>query len=56
MSGTQDTTALTSNVRSPRPYGDGRYGESIYGQWTGFYLTVPPPCAPTWTPKQDCGG
>jgi hypothetical protein len=51
------------NVRTPRPYGDGVYGESLYGRWDGAYVIEAPcapswgaqaPCTPTWAPAAPC--
>jgi hypothetical protein len=42
-----------SNVRVPRPYGAGYYGESLYGQWEGKYL-IDAPCTPAWGEQAPC--
>ena len=44
----------TDNVRPPRPYGAGFYGERLYGLWPGTFVLVMP-CTPAWVPKPLCG-
>jgi hypothetical protein len=36
-----------TNVRVPRAYGAGHYGESLYGRWEGTFV-IQAPCLPTW--------
>jgi hypothetical protein len=44
-----------SNVKTPRVYGAGRYGESLYGLWeSGGGYTLILPCTPAWAPAGAC--